>query len=218
MILRQGTYVPCPLLKTQLMRIFFILTMLALTLSCATMDKISGKRAKERKNICIEYYNIAEGFMNIKEYAKAATYFKKAMRDKELYPTAYYELGRAYALGKNWEKAKAIFSEYLEKDPDNLDLQMSVAYVVAMKGDFSEALEKYKALIEKNPDSAELQKNFIALLLSCGRAEMAEEEFSHFKEHFPDDSDISDIKKKIAIALGEKVEDEPKEKGDDKKE
>ena len=156
--------------------------------------------------------------MGIKDYAKAATYYEKAMADKDLYLQAYYELGRSYALSKNWEKALSIFNDFLEKDSDNLDLQMSVAYIHAMRGDFSQALEQYKALIEKNPDSADLQKNFIAVLLSCSRAEMAEEFFEQFKAKFPDDKDISDIKKKIAVALGEKVEDEAKEKSDDKKE
>ena len=82
-----------------------ILFFLPLFFSCGTANPLNGLRVPgERqiliKNISSEYFNIAEGYMDLKKYDKAAEYYKLAMGSKELKASACYKLARCYALSK----------------------------------------------------------------------------------------------------------------------
>ena len=150
------------------------------------------------KNLSLEYYNIAEAYVENKNYAKAAEYYKLAMREKTLYMQAYYKMGRSYALAKDWENAYTVYSDLLSRDSSNTDLQLSLIYIKAMKGDVDEALLDYKALFEAYPNNQTVLENYISLLVETGKGELAEAQLKVLKETFPDSKLISTLTPKIA--------------------
>lgn len=160
--------------------------------------QIPGESKIILKNIAVEYYNIAEGYMEIKKYDKAAEYYEKAMRHEDLYLTAYYKLARSYALAKNWDKATECYEELLNLDPENTMIKTSLAYITAMRGDIDGAILKYRDLIETNPYDENLLESFVSLLINVGRGEDAENSFFVLKEKFPDNKQITTFAQQLA--------------------
>lgn len=166
--------------------------------SCASNElRVPGETELILKNISTEYYNIAEGYMDIKKYDKAAEYYKLAMRHKELNLPAYYKLARAYALAKNWDKASECYDELLKLDPENTMLKISIAYITVMSGNVDEGILQYKKLLEDNPYDQNLLESYVALLINVGRGEDAEESFFLLKEKFPDNKQLSSFAQQL---------------------
>ena len=178
---------------------FTIFALLFLFFSCSTVDKIiPGKDEAVDKSVTAEYLKIAEAYEKLKDYPKAIYYYEEAMNSKagtELGDSVYYNIGRCYALAKDWNHAAEIYKKLLAKDPDNTNLKSSLAYISAMKGDSKAAEEQYSSLIEENPTDSSLQKNYISVLLADGKNELAVKQFAVYKERFPDDKAILEIEK-----------------------
>ncbi len=163
--------------------------------------KVPGETKIILKNLAAEYNAIGDGYMGIKNYTKAVEYYKKAMRNKELYLSVSYKLARAYALGKNYDKAIDAYGKLLSLDKDNFSLKLSLAYIYAVKGDYDTALAKYKILMEENPYDESILENYITLLINVGRAEDAEKCYFVMKEKFPDNSQLSSFAQKLSGLL-----------------
>lgn len=171
--------------------------------SCVTVAELNvpGENEVKINNISAEYFSIAQGYVGIKNYEKAASYFKLAMRSKSLHDSAYYEMGRCYALAKKWEDAKKVFSDIQMKDPENNTIAMSLAYIEAMSGNTKKAIEMYSDLVKKMPDDATVLKNYIAMLMADGKYELAERQYYNLKMKFPDEKDLPTILSKLADGL-----------------
>ena len=150
------------------------------------------------RNLATEYYNVAEAYVDVKNYAKAAEYYKLAMRDEGLYLTAYYKLARSYALAKDWDNALPIYEDLLSRDSENGELAASVAYITAMRGDTDAAFVMYQSLLEDYPSEQRFLENYISLLVDSGRGELAEAQVFVLKEKFPDSTLLSSFASRIA--------------------
>ncbi|MBR1536340.1 MAG: tetratricopeptide repeat protein [Treponema sp.] len=160
--------------------------------SCASSSlMVPGESKIILKNIAVEYNTIADGYLEIKNYAKAAQYYKLAMRNEDLYLTAYYKLARSYALAKDWENADKTYRELLLLDSENNMLKTSLAYITVMRGETDEGILMYRDLIKENPYDENLLESYVSLLINVGRGEDAEESFFVLKEKFPDNKQIS---------------------------
>lgn len=181
-------------------RNLLILAFLSLFLfGCATNSlRVPGEAKIILKNLAVEYNSIGDGYMGIKNYTKAAEYYEKAMRDKDLYLSVYYKLARAYALGKSYDKAIESYEYLLSLDAENTSLKSSLAYVYAMKGDYDEAIRRYKILMDENPYDQSLIENYTALLINIGRAEDAEPYYFLIKEKFPDSDQLTSFAQKLS--------------------
>lgn len=188
--------------KISFLLYFAIFAFVFLFCSCSTVDKlIPGQEEAQEKSIAAEYLRIAETYEKLKDYPKAISYYEAAMKSKagkELGDSAYYNMGRCYALSKDWTHAEEIYRTLLEKDPDNTNLMSSLAYITAMKGDFKAAEELYSSLVEKNPNDSSLLKNLISVLLADGKKDEAEKNFAVFRGKFPDDAAVPEIEKLFA--------------------
>ncbi len=154
-------------------------------------------------NITSEYLKIAEGYEGLKNYSKAVEYYELAAKhNPDLGDAAYYKIGRCYALNKDWQNARAVFTSLLEKDPENKTIRTSIAYITAMSGNLDEAMVQYQALVEQYPTDDSLLKNYIAVLMAGGKYELAETQFYILKERFPDDSSLTELQTKLADGLG----------------
>jgi len=171
--------------------------------SCSTNTHfpIPGGNDVTKNKISIEYLAIADAYADLGKYDKASDYYQLAMNDKKLYWSAYYKLGRTYALAKRWSDAAAVYEKLLERDPSNVSLKLSQAYIEAMSGNLDDALIIYKKLLEEYPDNETIPVNYIIVLLSQGRAELAEEQLELVKQKFPDNKSIADLSRKIHDAL-----------------
>lgn len=180
-----------------------VLIITASFFSCSTDSHfaVPGENQVVRENVSTEYLAIADAYSDLGKYDKAAEYYLLAMRDKRLYWNAYYKLGRTYALAKNWSNAENVYARLLRRDPKNVNLRLSLAYIKAMSGNLDDAILIYKSLLEEQADDETVLVNYITVLLSQGRAELAEEQLAVLKEKFPDNKSISDLSKKINDAL-----------------
>ncbi|MCK9169017.1 MAG: tetratricopeptide repeat protein [Treponema sp.] len=196
-----------------------VIIIAATSFSCSSTTAhlaVPGEDFILRERISSEYLAIADAYVDLEKYDKAVTYYRLAMKDKKLYWTVYYKLGRTYALAKDWKDAEDVYDEMIERDPKNVNLKLSRAYIKAMSGDLDDAMMIYKSLMEEEPDNEEIIVNYIAILLSQGRAELAETQLDVLKEKFPDNKSISDFSKKINDALKDDGSVPAKEKNADK--
>ena len=186
--------------RKSVLGVFLFGTIALLAGGCAASGGmlVPGQQKIILQNLAVEYYTVAEAYAGVQNYAKAAEYYQRAMRDKTLYLTAYYKLGRTYALAKDWDNALPIYEDLLSRDPENAELAASRAYIMAMSGNTDEAFRQYQDLIAKNPNEQSFLENYVALLVDSGRGELAEAQFFLLKEQFPDSKMISSLAPKIA--------------------
>lgn len=185
-------------MKKYIIPVIFCSLVSSIFLSSCESFRVPGESKLILKNISNEYYNIAEGYFGIKNYSKAAEYYKLAMRNKDYYLTSYYKLARAYAMAQDWDSAQSCYEELLKRDSDNTTLKVSIAYVTAMRGETDKAIEQFKSLNETNPYDEQILSNYIALLLFVERAEDAEIQYRALKEKFPDNAKIKDYAKRLS--------------------
>lgn len=181
--------------------------------SCATNHlSVPGESAAVKKTVSIEYMAIADAYNDLAKYDKAAQYYLLAMKNKKLYWSAYYKLGRCYAMSKNWTEARKIYSTLLKRDPDNVSIKMSLAYIYAMEGKLKSAESIYELLWKENPDSVEVLTNYIDVLIASEKYDEAEKNLSIMKEKFSDDKNISLFEKKLQELNPKQVELEESDK------
>ncbi|MBQ9494114.1 MAG: tetratricopeptide repeat protein [Treponema sp.] len=168
---------------------------------------IPGEKKVTQAALHAEYFLIADAYAELEKYDKAVQYYKLAMRDVNLYWSALYKLGRAYALLKNWAEAKDIYEKLLARDPQNMSLKLSLAYIQAMSGNFDEAKSAYENLIDEQRENETPLVNYIAILLSQEEIEASEAQLAILKERFPESTAISDFEKRIDDARKKQAEE-----------
>lgn len=177
---------------------FLIILCTAVSCKSATGVRIPGEEKIRIENITAEYFQIAKAYQDLKNYSKAIEYYNLAMSDSKFYDSSLYQIGVCYVFTKDWENAENIFKELLKKDPDNISLQSSIAYIKANSGKVNEAAELYMQICEKNPSDVAYLKNYISVLIACENLDEAERQLLKLKENFPDEQSITTIEKKVA--------------------
>lgn len=166
--------------------------------SCSTNKfYLPGEKNTEIKNICVEYFNIAEEYFNQKNYSKAINYYKLAMKDDSLYNASYYKLGKCYALNKEYDKSLEIFENINKNDKDNTSINATIAYLYAMSGNAKKAAEIYNSILKENSDSEEVIVNYISVLIYLEDYETAKLNLKLLEEKFPKNENISIFNSKI---------------------
>lgn len=165
--------------------------------SCSTL-RIPGEERAILRNVAGEYYTLGDGYMEVKNYRKAAECYRLAMRSDDVRDAAFYKLARSYALAQEWDSALSCYGELLARDPSNASLRASEAYVRAMSGDVGGAIPLYEKLAGENPHEEYVQENFTALLLFAGRGEEARAQYLRLKESFPDNARLAEFSKRLA--------------------
>ena len=170
--------------------------------SCKTTGFFApGEKKVVVDNIYVEYYNIAEEYFKIPNYQKAADYYLKAARNKEISNASYFKAARSYALAKDWNKSLDIYLEILKHDKDNESVKESVAYIYAMSGDFEKSERYYLELLSTCPDLSRVLVNYTIVLATLEKYEEAAKQLELLKEKFPDEKKIQELDEKISAAL-----------------
>lgn len=178
--------------------------------SCNTTAHIPvpGEKTVQKNNISNEYYTIADAYFDLGKYDKACTYYKLAMKNKALYWSSYYKLGKSYVNLKNWAEAEKVFVDLLKRDSENVSLKMSLAYISAMNNDLVKSEELYSQMWETNPDNADILSNYINVLIAAGKKEKAKELSVELKEKFKDNKYISEFEKYFSEEKEKQQEEE----------
>lgn len=164
-------------------------------MSCKTNKVfIPGEKQEAIQNIYSEYYNIAEEYFKLNNYSKAIEFYQKSMGSEKLHDAAYYKTGRCYALSKDYDKAEVVFNNILKKDPDNVSIKSSLAYLTAMRGDAKKAAELYGQLVQVNPDNADLLINYISVLIVLKDYESAKLNFDYLQKKYPSATQLESLK------------------------
>ena len=177
----------------------FPAALLFLLASCATNAHlpVPGEKTAVQSNLSAEYLAIADEYFALSKFDKAVDYYKRAMKNKTLYWSAYYKLGRSYAMSKKWSDARRIYLKLLNRDPKNLSVRLSLAYIIAMDGRLEQAEEVYKTLWKENPDNADVLVNFISILIAQQKIPEAGARFNELKAKFKDNKNIQAFDKKF---------------------
>ena len=167
--------------------------------SCRTQAHLPlpGENTVIKNNLAAEYLSIADEYFSLAKYEKAEDYYKRAMKNKKLYWSAYYKLGRTSAMAKKWREARKIYLVLLKRDPENLNIRLSLAYITAMDGKFQAAEAVYAYLWKYNADNPDVIVNYISVLLAQEKIEDAEFRLGELKEKFKDNANIQSFEKKI---------------------
>ena len=160
---------------------------------------IPGENATAITNIYAEYLNIADIYFSLEKFDKAETYYKAAMGNKDIYWHAFYKLAKCYAYQSKWGDAQAAYETMLKRDPENISLQSSIAYIYAMNGNTEKSINMYCELLEKSPDQSELLENYICVLLAADKKEEAGEQYNLLKEKFPESKRLEELGKHFVV-------------------
>lgn len=128
-------------------RVLFLVALAVLAAAgCATW--VRGRE------LAREYYNIANAYYDLGRFERAADYYRRALAlDSGLTP-AGYNLARAYLRDKRYDDARDVLLDLLGRDPDNLLLRETLAYVYYLSGDIARASAQYEQMLALSPLNA----------------------------------------------------------------
>ena len=109
------------------------------------------------------------------DHDAAVTRVQKHIDGNPQNPDFYVLLGRIYAIGKNFPKARQSFEEAFKIDPDNENALFNLAQLEQSQGSINEALEYYEKIRAKNPDNSFISLMIAMLLETKGETEKARE-------------------------------------------
>lgn len=201
--------VACKIMKRFLFVFSFVAFFICALSSCSSNKYFSRAFGGEKiDGLAEEYIKLADGYVELKKYDNAISYYEQALKSKTHYYDALFKIARTSALKKDWVRAKKSYEELLERDPENMSLQSSLAYVSAMSGDLENALKSYEMLYEKYPDGQGILENYIAVLLVAEHKDLAREKIVMLEEKFPNSEKLSAFKKSIKLEEADESENE----------
>lgn len=191
---------------------FFLVSLL----SCQSSDHlpVPGEETLVRQKIASEYMALGDSYNELEKFDKAIEYYQKALKDKTLYWTVYYKLARCYAMNKNYPQAKKMYFTLHKRDRNNLNINLSLAYLYAMDGDLDRAEVIYAYIWKENPNSSDALTNYIDVLIAQKKYAQAQSFLGFLKERFSDNTNIALFESKLNEFLPKKeipLDEEEKE-------
>lgn len=179
----------------------FALIFVISALLFASCGSLPGEQRVLRENSAAEYVTLADGYFSQEKYAKASEYYEKALQLTESTDTVTYKLACSYAYEGEYEKAMPLFSDLLDKDPQNRTIKESLAYVTVMSGDVRGGGELYEELAADFPEDGKLLKNYVLTLIQSKNFDAAEDKIKLYKSLFGTDSNSQLLDRKLQEAL-----------------
>ncbi|UTY33510.1 tetratricopeptide repeat protein [Treponema putidum] len=185
----------------------------------ASFTQLFAKGSIE-EDLAGEYFSIAQGYAEIKNYPKAADYYLKAAKSEKYKNAAQYNLAQVYSLQNDWENCLKYIEPLYKKAPENIKLSTAYAYALASSGKEEKALLIYEKIYLEDKETPEYFFNYVRILIIVKKYEKAKELLNESKEKFTQDDDkktISELEKEIEKLLNPpelKKEDKTTEKKD----
>lgn len=124
-----------------------LLTGLLLGLSCVT--------TMNNTDLAKEYYSLGTAYYELKKYKEASTYFSRAVALDATLNQAGYSLARALAETGDYDGAWTNLDQLLAKDPANLLVRKTQAWIRYQQDRKAEALSLYQMVLEASPADAD---------------------------------------------------------------
>ena len=181
--------------------------------------KAFAKGAVE-EDLAGEYFSIAQGYTELKNYSKAADYYLKAEKSEKYKNAAQYNLAQVYALQNEWDNCLKYIEPLYKQAPENIKISTAYAYALASSGKEEKALLIYEKIYLENKETPEYFFNYVRILIIVKKYEKAKELLNESKEKFTQEDDkktISELEKEIEKLLNPpelKKEDKTTEKKD----
>ena len=181
--------------------------------------KVFAKGAVE-EDLAGEYFSIAQGYTELKNYSKAADYYLKAEKSEKYKNAAQYNLAQVYALQNEWENCLKYIEPLYKKAPENIRISTAYAYALASSGKEEKALLIYEKIYLEDKETPEYFFNYVRILILVKKYEKAKELLNESKEKFTQEDDkktINELEKEIEKLLNPpelKKEDKTTEKKD----
>lgn len=121
------------------MKKLYLVSILFLILACTSTNS---------KDLSLEYYNIANGFLELDKLDKAIEYYKKSLDVDYDNNSSRYNLVLAYVKNSNYDEALENVEILLIWDSKNSDLLSLKAFSLYSRGDLEESLSIYKDIDE----------------------------------------------------------------------
>ena len=179
----------------------FIVFVRVLFFLCFT--KTFAKGAVE-EDLAGEYFSIAQGYTELKNYSKAADYYLKAEKSEKYKNAAQYNLAQVYALQNEWDNCLKYIKPLYKQAPENIKLSTAYAYALASSGKEEKALLIYEKIYLENKETPEYFFNYVRILIIVKKYEKAKELLNESKEKFTQEDDkktISELEKEIEKLL-----------------
>lgn len=192
------------------MAVIFLLP-LCLLVACKTDAHlvVPGEPTITRRKISSEYLAIADEYYKLEKFDKAIEFYEKSIgalkkKNAPLYWAAYYKEARAYAMTQKYSTARKMFFVLLGRDPKNIDLRLTLAYLYAMEGDLERAKVIYAFLWRDNKDNPDTLVNYIDILIASEEYQKAGTYLDVLREKFSDNTNIKVFQQKLDEMLPKK--------------
>jgi tetratricopeptide (TPR) repeat protein len=136
-----------------------------------------------------EYYNLGNAHLELKNFDRAASMYREAIRLDPKLQQAYFNLSLALSESGRAAEAVGILEGLLRKDPQNRELAGALAYAYHAAGQDEKAIAEYERIVEGSPQDTGALYNLAVLLGKAGRVEEAIPELKRLLEQNPQDLD-----------------------------
>ncbi|PRO66823.1 tetratricopeptide repeat protein [Alkalicoccus urumqiensis] len=91
--------------------------------------------------------------LQMEDYQTAVDSFNKLLEQDPDYTTAYSALGKAHLAMKNWDEAREVLQEGIQRDEFNEELYLQMAELLLGRGELEEGRDFLKRVIALNPSN-----------------------------------------------------------------
>ncbi|GEM_PF-3334024 len=104
-----------------------------------------------REEFFQDYLTLGNGYYDLKKWPEAERYYRRAMEIQPLVPAVAFNLARVLIEAGKLDDAVKLLQEIKTRDPENLLVRKSLAYVLFWKGQERNALAEYTSISEEMP-------------------------------------------------------------------
>ena len=183
--------------------------------SALFFNKAVYAKGQIEEDLAGEYFSIAEGYGELKNYQKAVDYYKKAEKSAQYKNAVQYNLAQVYALQSDWENCLKYLTPLYTQVPDNIKIASAYAYALSSSGKEKKAIEIYKKIYTDNPETPVYFFNYVRILITAKKYTEASALLEESKEIFNSDTDkktLNDLIEKIRDILNPPKKKKNKEK------
>ncbi len=125
------------------------------------------------EDIYANYFEIADGYAEIKNYDKAIYFYDKASKSDIYKNASKYNMARMHALKQSWKDAVKLLAELYKSDPENRLVYTAYAYAITASGDFEKGCKMYEAIYKSETENPEATINYIRILIVAKKYDKA---------------------------------------------
>jgi tetratricopeptide (TPR) repeat protein len=134
-----------------------------------------------------EYYNLGNAHLELKNFDRAASMYREAIRLDPGLERAYFNLSLALTESGRAGEAVGILEALAAKDPENRDLAEALAYAYHAQGQDEKAIAQYDRILQQSPQNTAARYNLAVLLGKAGRSGEAIPHLQKLLEQNPQD-------------------------------